>query len=193
MMDRINIRDYHRLAMRTSPRDGHDKIDNGMLGLIGETGELVDILKKFYYQSAPEAELPRDAIINELGDVLWYLEELADGMDSSMNLIGYITFDQLDLITGRVEKMPPLRQAILRLSDRANAIRAHIEYGRTDELKNSMKHALLDAAWIARIAGSTIEETARRNIGKLMARYPQGFDPAISMAQSRKEYANEGG
>lgn len=191
-MDRISIRDYHRLAMRTSPRDGHDKIDNGMLGLLGETGELVDLIKKFMYQSEAGTELPKDAIINELGDVLWYLEELADGKDSSMNLIGYSTFDHLDMITGRVEKLPPLRQEVLRLSDAAHEIRRAVSLGMDEELYSAMRHALLSAAWIARIAGSTIEETARRNIEKLKTRYPEGFDPKTSMARSRREYAAEG-
>ena len=59
--------------MRTSPWDGHDKIDNGVLGLMGEAGELIDVYKKYMYQSGLNAELPKKQLIEELGDVLWYL------------------------------------------------------------------------------------------------------------------------
>ena len=41
----MDLNEYQRLAMRTSP-DGHDRIKNGCLGLIGESGEIADIIKK---------------------------------------------------------------------------------------------------------------------------------------------------
>lgn len=189
----MTMEEYHVLAMRTSPRDGHDKLDNGMLGMLGETGEIIDLVKKFFYQSSPEAQLPAQALLNELGDVLWYLEELADGMDSSMHEIGGISFEKLDLITGRVQKMPPLRRQALRLSDAAHEIRRAIEYRQKDKMKEAMKHALMDAAWLARIAGATIEEAAVRNIEKLKARYPKGFDAGVSMKRCMEEYGHEEG
>ena len=43
---RMGMNMYQEMAQRTSPDDGHDRIDNGVLGLIGETGEIVDLYKK---------------------------------------------------------------------------------------------------------------------------------------------------
>ena len=49
---KLSMKQYQKKAMRTSPWDGHDKIDNGVLGLIGEAGELVDVYKKWAYKTA---------------------------------------------------------------------------------------------------------------------------------------------
>ena len=45
----FDANDYQRLAMRTSP-DGHDRMMNGCMGLIGESGEVVDAVKKWKHQ-----------------------------------------------------------------------------------------------------------------------------------------------
>lgn len=60
------------------------KIINAALGLAGETGELVDVLKKAYFQGH---ELDRDEIIKETGDVFWYLNLLCQALN--------ITFDEV--------------------------------------------------------------------------------------------------
>ena len=39
------LNECQQMAIRTGPRDEHDKIDNGVLGLIGETGEVIGQLK----------------------------------------------------------------------------------------------------------------------------------------------------
>ncbi len=188
-MEHISLRDYHGLAMRTSPRDGHDKIDNGMLGLIGETGELIDLYKKWVYQSTRGTKFPYDAAVNELGDVMWYLEELADGMGSSMNMISPSTFEGLDQMTEGVKPLPSLRSVITGLSAHANAIRKAVDMNDRDAACENMRRALNTGAWLARLAGVPMEEVARRNIEKLMKRYPEGFDAKVSMARSMKEYS----
>lgn len=187
-MNKLSMRDYHQLAMRTSPRDGHNKIDNGMLGLIGETGELVDLLKKHEYQSEPGTPFPMDAAINELGDVLWYLEELADGMNTSMNAISSLTFLGLDGMTQRVKPLPSKRAVILNLSGHANRIRKAVHKKNRPEIELQMRRMLYCSAWLARIAGVPMAEVAQRNIDKLKKRYPDGFDAKISMERSMKEY-----
>lgn len=56
----------HELALR-------DKLALGGMGLAGESGEVVDLLKKHLFHDKP---LDREKIIKELGDVYWYLEYL---------------------------------------------------------------------------------------------------------------------
>lgn len=69
---------YQRLAQRTSGNiTSMDKIENGLLGLNGEAGECIDILKKHKFQGH---ELNIDKLVDELGDVLWYCAELAEGL-----------------------------------------------------------------------------------------------------------------
>ncbi len=78
--------EYQALAMRTST-DGHDRVLNGCLGLIGESGEVVDIAKKWKFQSGDCAEIPKDKLIDECGDVLWYCAELCQGLKIDLERI----------------------------------------------------------------------------------------------------------
>lgn len=185
----MSLRDYHRYAMRTSPRDGHDKIDNGVLGLIGETGELVDLYKKWAYQSTLGTPFPYDAAVNELGDVLWYLEELADGMDTTLNMISPLGFAGLDDMTKGVNPLPNPRQIILGMSNHAHRIYDATEHENWEDIKFYMRRMLNTCAWLARLAKVPMDEVASRNIEKLKKRYPAGFDAKTSMSRSMKEYA----
>jgi NTP pyrophosphatase (non-canonical NTP hydrolase) len=51
------------------------------LGLAGEAGEVVDMLKKHWGHKKP---LDRDALRKELGDVLWYVAALAEQFDMDL-------------------------------------------------------------------------------------------------------------
>lgn len=74
----MTINEYQKLAQRTSStKTSSDKIENGILGLCGETGEIADIYKKYLYQ---KHELDFEHMAEELGDVCWYVAELAAGM-----------------------------------------------------------------------------------------------------------------
>ena len=67
------------------------------LGLTGEAGEVADLIKKAEY---PNGRLDIEELVGELGDVLWYLQSLA-------NLCG-ITIEQLAVhnIDKLVERYP---------------------------------------------------------------------------------------
>ena len=64
----MTLNEYQTLAQRTST--GKHRLDNGCLGLAGESGECCDILKKHRFQGH---ELDREHLAKELGDVAWYL------------------------------------------------------------------------------------------------------------------------
>jgi NTP pyrophosphatase (non-canonical NTP hydrolase) len=55
-------------------------LDLAALGLAGESGEVVDVIKKHVHHGKP---LDRAKLVDELGDVLWYLAYLAsiEGID----------------------------------------------------------------------------------------------------------------
>lgn len=75
----MNVNEYQKLAMRTlNPElDKKDVLINGVMGLCGESGEVIDIVKKHLAQGH---ELEREALIDELGDVAWYLAETATAL-----------------------------------------------------------------------------------------------------------------
>ena len=81
---KMTINEYQHLAMRTSNSVPHDRLLNGCLGLAGESGEVCDHVKKALFQGH---ELDKKHLIEEAGDVCWYLAELATGMGVSLESI----------------------------------------------------------------------------------------------------------
>ena len=69
-----------------------DVLINGVMGLCGEAGEAIDIVKKHLAQGH---ELDRDALIKELGDVAWYLAEAATAIDIDLETILRMNIDKL--------------------------------------------------------------------------------------------------
>ena len=90
----MKLNEYQALAQRTSNRalemKGH--LLNGVLGLAGEAGECADLVKKHCYQDARPI---RDALIDELGDVLWYVAETAAALDVSLEEVAQHNVDKL--------------------------------------------------------------------------------------------------
>lgn len=82
----MNANEYQNLAMRTSGKYDtvEDGLLNGILGLIGESGEVVDHIKKVIFQGH---ELNTDLITEELGDILWYVALLSDGISVPLDVI----------------------------------------------------------------------------------------------------------
>lgn len=64
--------DYQQAALRTAPGDLPPErlLLNSLMGLNGEAGEAIDILKKHLFQGH---ELDTEHMAKELGDVAWYL------------------------------------------------------------------------------------------------------------------------
>ena len=79
----MNLNEYQKLAQRTCNMTQHpiDKIQNGVLGMCGEAGECADLLKKYRHQGHI---LDPDKMIEEIGDVLWYVAETAAGMGTTL-------------------------------------------------------------------------------------------------------------
>ena len=82
----MTINEYQRLAMNTlNPElDKKDVLINGVMGLCGESGEAIDIVKKWLAQGHP---LDREKLAKELGDIAWYLAETAFALDLTLEEI----------------------------------------------------------------------------------------------------------
>ena len=77
--------DYQRAALRTARTDefSHDELLlNGVMGLCGEAGEVIDLIKKARYQGH---ELDKEDLILECGDVLWYVSLVAYSLGVSLS------------------------------------------------------------------------------------------------------------
>lgn len=52
------------------------------LGRAGESGEVVDHLKKYLFHAKP---LDREKVLDELGDVLWYISNACDLLGTTLD------------------------------------------------------------------------------------------------------------
>ena len=90
----MTIQEYQKLAMTTlNPElSKKDVLINGVMGLCGESGEAIDIVKKWLAQGH---ELDREKLAKELGDIAWYLAETAWALDIPLE----------DILRGNIEKL----------------------------------------------------------------------------------------
>lgn len=90
----MTANEYQQQALRTlNPAlDKRDVLINGVMGLCGEAGEAIDIVKKHLAQGH---ELDREGLIKELGDVAWYLAETAWALDVPLEEVLQRNLDKL--------------------------------------------------------------------------------------------------
>lgn len=90
----MTINEYQKLAMTTlNPElDKKDILINGVMGLCGESGEVIDIVKKHLAQGH---DLDREKIIKELGDVAWYMAEIATVLDVELEEVLTLNIEKL--------------------------------------------------------------------------------------------------
>ena len=90
----MTINEYQDLAMRTvnSELDKNQMLINSVMGLCGESGEAIDIVKKWY---AHGHELDREHLKKELGDIAWYLAEAATALDLNLEDVLNANIDKL--------------------------------------------------------------------------------------------------
>jgi NTP pyrophosphatase (non-canonical NTP hydrolase) len=90
----MTLNEYQQLALTTlNPKlNKKDVLINGVMGLCGESGEVIDIVKKHLAQGH---DLDREALIKELGDVAWYLAETAAALDVSLEEVCSRNIDKL--------------------------------------------------------------------------------------------------
>ena len=90
----MTINEYQKLAMTTlNPSlSSKDVLINGVMGLCGESGEAIDIVKKWLAQGH---ELDKEKLAKELGDICWYLAETATALDLSLE----------DIMAANIEKL----------------------------------------------------------------------------------------
>ena len=78
--------EYQKVAMTTlnSQLTRKDVLINAVMGLCGESGEAIDIVKKHLHQGH---DLDREKLIKELGDIAWYLAEAATALDIDLETV----------------------------------------------------------------------------------------------------------
>ena len=90
----MKVNEYQELAMATlNPElNKKDVLINSVMGLCGESGEAIDIVKKWLAQGH---ELDKERLAKELGDIAWYLAEAATALDLPLEQILQANIDKL--------------------------------------------------------------------------------------------------
>jgi NTP pyrophosphatase (non-canonical NTP hydrolase) len=95
----MKLDEYQQLAHRTSNFDGLElgslrHLTMAALGLTGEAGEAADLVKKIAFHGHP---LDREKLAGEVGDVLWYIAELATALGLPLSQIASSNVAKLKL------------------------------------------------------------------------------------------------
>ena len=93
----MTINEYQSHALRTESRIAADPVPyirvlEGLMGLNGEAGEAIDIMKKVLFQ---DHEFDREHLAKELGDIAWYLAISADAIGYDLETILQMNVDKL--------------------------------------------------------------------------------------------------
>ena len=90
----MQVNEYQKAAMATlNPAlDKKDVLINSVMGLCGESGEAIDIVKKWLMQGH---EPDKERLVRELGDVAWYLAEAATALDVPLKAVFQGNLDKL--------------------------------------------------------------------------------------------------
>ena len=157
----MDLAEFQTLAARTAPTDlsGEDMHENCAMGLVGEFGELVDLLKKRKFHGHDKLH---DKLRDEFGDVLWYAATSATVMGIELVCAEFHDLDD------------PYAVAVT-----VALFARRLAYG-----GGSAAHLAQVVAGIAEMinaADMTLDEVLTRNVEKLRERYPDGFSTESSI------------
>ena len=98
--------EYQKLAMRTNDGKSTERLEgfmfdgridtggilNGCLGLAGESGEFLDMMKKWFFHNKP---LDEEHAKKEIGDVMWYVAMICHSFGWDLDEILQMNVDKL--------------------------------------------------------------------------------------------------
>ena len=168
------------------------QLDTALLGLVGEVGSLVSALKKKrrdtdgYFGYA-------DAVLEELGDVLWYVSAVARRGGTSLADAAARAIEPraLESAETRLSDLEPgsrhdaeegaFELALLELAGEAGDLAKRFASGayreNVDALRGDLVKLLRPLGRAARAADVSLDEAGRRNINKIEDRWPTERKP----------------
>jgi len=88
----MEFNEYQKAANRTLY--GNEQVlTNCALGLAGETGQVVDLVKNYTFRGK---DLDKNELKHEMGDVLWYLSQVAEWADITFEDIAQTNIETLN-------------------------------------------------------------------------------------------------
>ena len=190
----LSIQDYVSQALTTDQRSDSGSLTFPLLGLFGETGSLLSDVKKKQRDRASYLGYA-GAVVEELGDVLWYLTAVAARGGLSLGDIagnlnrGYadwqrapddlLSFASLQpaIMTRRSEPTLAFEKTLLQLAGEVGLLMTDHEAGRLTNNQAALAGRLVaimrTVIQAANEAGVTLEAAAVKNLSKIFDRWPR--------------------
>jgi NTP pyrophosphatase (non-canonical NTP hydrolase) len=190
----LTIQEYVSQALTTDQRSDSGSLTFPLLGLFGETGSLLSEVKKKQRDRASYLGYA-GAVVEELGDVLWYLTAVAARGGLSLGDIagnlnrGYtdwqrapsdaLSFASLQppIMTRRSEPTPAFEKTLLQLAGEVGLLMTDHEAGRLTNNQAALAGRLVaimrTVIQAANEAGVTLEAAAVKNLNKIFDRWPR--------------------
>lgn len=93
---KYTVSEYQQQALRTANTETlaepESRLLNGILGLAGEAGEVVDLVKKYKYQGHI---LDTEHLAEEIGDVCWYIVLLCNSIEYDLETVLKMNIEKL--------------------------------------------------------------------------------------------------
>lgn len=87
------LNEYQYATARTDSHTSHkEAVLNFALGIAGEAGEIVDLVKKRMFHGHP---MDMEKLKGELGDQLWYIARMAARFDLTLEKVAQANIDKL--------------------------------------------------------------------------------------------------
>jgi NTP pyrophosphatase (non-canonical NTP hydrolase) len=181
----LTIESYATQALTTDQRSDSASLTFPLLGLFGETGSLLSEVKKKQRDRASYVGYA-GAVVEELGDVLWYLTVVAERGGLTLKDIvvrsvseGAISFSSLQpsIMPRPATPSAAFEQTLLQLAGEVGLLIIDQEAGRLRDNQSALAGRLIPIMrtliQAANEAGVTMEAAAVKNLSKIFDRWPR--------------------
>ena len=166
------------------------RLDNWSMGLMGECGEVIDLLKKFEYHGHT---INTAKLTKEMGDVCFYLAIYCYDVGVKFDdVVNYFHPDG-DAYSSRLLTRP-IAEISRSLHDSVNRANQHIDNAKATKgsdhawaiscFMSSAKKIYDCIKVIGVVYGIAMDNVLKENVAKLSARYPDGFSSHLSINRS---------
>jgi hypothetical protein len=194
MFSPLTVQDYATQALTTDQCSDSGSLTFPLLGLFGETGSLLSEVKKKQRDQASYVGYAA-AVVEELGDVLWYLTAVAARGGLTLGDIGAnlnrgfsdwqrageapLSFASLqpEIMPHPTEPSAAFEKTLLQLAGEVGLLVTDHEFGRLTANQSALAGRLIaitrTLVQAANEAGVTLEAAAVKNLGKIFDRWPR--------------------
>ena len=175
----MQFKEYQREARTTAVYPINYQLQYVVIGLAGETGELLEKLLPYVSNALDNAQAPTEELLSrEFGDILWYVANTAHdaNIDIDFDLSSSIPFN--DVKGSWVEKVFLIVIRMGKISEKVKkALRDNsgiLQEVKRQEMKEDLILLLTHLGELASIFGLRLDHIAAQNLEKLFSRKQRG-------------------